>query len=325
VALTYHELTKHSVASVRAGAHGLDWPNKPLPFKVYTSLEGIPLPTDLPPPDVSALEAIAGGVQPDPARSVDLHLLSRLLYHANGITKLLRGAPFRAAACTGALYHIELYVICHELPDLDAGVYHYSAHDHALRLLRRGDYRAELGARAPAVIALTSTWWRNAWKYQARAYRHSFWDSGTILANLLAVAAAQHLPTLLRLGFVDAMVNRVLDVDPSHEAAICLVELGPGGSPPPAAPEVGALDLPTRQLSAQQISYPEITAAHAATSLADGTAWPPPAEPPEARKPSLPDALPLAPPIEQVIVRRGSARRSPTHPLGSISYGPSSR
>jgi hypothetical protein len=25
--------------------------------------------------------------------------------------------------------------------------------------------------------------WRNAIKYQAREYRHAFWDSGTILAN----------------------------------------------------------------------------------------------------------------------------------------------
>jgi hypothetical protein len=33
-----------------------------------------------------------------------------------------------------------------------------------------------------AVLYLSA--WRNAWKYQARTYRHCFWDAGTLLANL---------------------------------------------------------------------------------------------------------------------------------------------
>ena len=31
--------------------------------------------------------------------------------------------------------------MCGDLPDLEAGVYHYAAQDHALRQLRRGDLR----------------------------------------------------------------------------------------------------------------------------------------------------------------------------------------
>ena len=37
-------------------------------------------------------------------------------------------------------------------------------------------------ARAPATIICTGTYWRNAWKYQARTYRHFGWDSGTFKA-----------------------------------------------------------------------------------------------------------------------------------------------
>ncbi|HET6319766.1 MAG TPA: SagB/ThcOx family dehydrogenase, partial [Chloroflexota bacterium] len=221
MAADYHELTKHSLASVQANRHGLDWPNQPLPFKIYTSLDGLPLPTSFDASPAGALEALAGSVPPDPGVVLDSSLLARLLYYSNGITKLLRGMPFRAAACTGALYHIELYVACQGLPDLEAGVYHYSAHDHALRSLRRGDYRSALMAAcadeprvadAQAVVLFTSTFWRNSWKYQARAYRHSFWDSGTVLANLLAVAAAQRLTASLVLGFADPLVNRLLGV-----------------------------------------------------------------------------------------------------------------
>src|SRR5205814_1792831 len=78
-------------------------------------------------------------------------------------------------------------------------VYHYGAHDDGLRRLRAGDFRRVLVeatggepavAAAPVVAVCTSTFWRNAWKYRARAYRHSYWDSGTILANTLAPPAA---------------------------------------------------------------------------------------------------------------------------------------
>ncbi len=324
MAATYHELTKHSLHSVQSNVHYLDWSNQPLPFKMYATLGSVPLPTQLEPSDGSALEAIAGLLKPDPERVLDSALLARLLYYANGITKVLRGTPFRAAACTGALYHIELYVACQDLPDLAAGVYHYGAHDHALRQLRAGDFRSVLVeatggqvSATQAVLVLTSTFWRNAWKYQARAYRHSFWDSGTVLANLLAVANAQRLPASVVLGFADSAINQLLDVEPRHEAAICLVALGANGTLPPPGPPVEPLRYPTRALSAHEVEYPAIAEAHAATSLADGdavAAWRP--SPARATAPATPVVvLPPTPPIEQVITRRGSSRRFSHAPI----------
>jgi len=324
LARAYHELTQHSPRSVSANAHSLDWSNQPLPFKIYTALDGSRLPTQFEASAGSALHAIAGVVPPDPARVLDRLLLAQLLYYANGITKMLRGMPFRAAACTGALYHIELYVACQDLPELEAGVYHYSAHDHSLRQLRGGDYRAELvdatGAspevlHAQAIVALTSTFWRNSWKYQARAYRHSFWDSGTILANLLAVANAQKVLASLVVGFADAPVNRVLDVDPRLEAAVCLVALGANGAPPPPAPSVAPLDYPTRPLSAREVDYPAIAEALAATSLPGGSAAASWRAPGTAAPASAELTLPSTPPIEQVIAQRGSARRFSGAPI----------
>jgi SagB-type dehydrogenase family enzyme len=231
--------------------------------------------------------------------------------------------PFRAAACTGALYHIELYLACGDLHDLEAGLYHYGAHDNALRRLRRGDFRKVLVdasgaesavAQAPLVIVLTSTWWRNAWKYQSRAYRHAFWDSGTILANLLAVADGQSLAARVVVGFADSDVNGLLGVNPSQEGAIAMVALG---SDAPAAfdqPDVASLDLPTRPLSARQVDYPLIVDAHAASSLPSGAAaatWrsklPPPVE---SLTPGEPGES-----IESVILRRGSSRRFTHDPI----------
>jgi SagB-type dehydrogenase family enzyme len=298
---------------VRTSTHVLDWANQPLPFKIYSSVGGVPLPRDLPSSHAEA-------------DHLDIGLLARLCLYANGVTKTLRfpggEMPFRAAACTGALYHVELYLVCGPLADLEAGVYHYAAHNHALDRLRAGDFRAALLeasgaepaiAHAPVMAVLTSTWWRNAWKYQARAYRHVFWDSGTILANLLGVAAAHAVPARVVLGFADAAVNRLLDVDPEREAAVCLVALGDAAAPPAPPPPIAPLGLLTRRLSATEIDYPEIGAVHAATSLGSG-------EQAAAWRPGPASELTLVPlpgerAIEDVIRRRGSSRRFVHDPI----------
>ncbi len=336
----YHEGTKHSLQSIRASRHFLDWSNQPIPYKIYSTLEPLPLPREFAPSPGAALDAVLGLPGAAAGDQVpDLEALARLCFFSNGITKVLRLAggqmPFRAAACTGALFHIEHYLVCGDLPGLPAGVYHYGAHDHALRRLRAGDYRQVLVdatgaepavAAAPVVLVQTSTYWRNAWKYQARTYRHCFWDDGTVLANLLAVAAARELPARVVLGYADALVNRLLDVDPDHEAAISLVAIGRGGSPPPPAPPVEPLGLPTVPLSHHEVDYPAIRAMHAASSLAtaaEAAAWRGPLARPPGPAPRGP-LVPLTPlppearpqtPIETVIRRRGSARQFRRDPI----------
>jgi hypothetical protein len=123
-AFAYHEATKHSEHSISSSAHFLDWSNQPVPFKIIPDLEPIPLPA-FPYGDVPALVAIA---QPAPPRSEppDLPELARVLYLAAGITKVRRHAGgeilLRAYPNTGALHHVDLYVVAGELPDLAAGV-----------------------------------------------------------------------------------------------------------------------------------------------------------------------------------------------------------
>lgn len=266
---------------------------EPLPYKIYPALESIPLPRDFPASDLPALDTLAatGDVQFQIDRAVpDLNTIARLCLRSNGLLKRWRSPSgreieFRAAGCTGARYHLELYLVRGELPGLAAGVYHYAAHDHSLQRLRAGDYRAAVIAAtgqepaiaaAPVIAIWTSTFWRNAWRYQARAYRHVYWDTATALANLLAVAADERLPAQVVLGFADREINALLDVDGEREAAICLVALGRSDDTPPPSPEVTSLGLETVPLSAREINFPEIGAMHAASSLGSGSevsAW----------------------------------------------------
>ncbi|MDP9266388.1 MAG: SagB family peptide dehydrogenase [Chloroflexota bacterium] len=290
----YHESTKHSPASLAQSAHRLDWSNKPLPFKIYNSPDGISLPDDL----------------------------ARLCRYSNGVLRWRRGPSgerygFRAAPCTGALYHVELYLAAAERNDLAAGLYHYGAHDHRLRPLRHGDVRGALLraggafaplASAPLIVVLTSTFWRNAWKYRERAYRHVYWDGGVILANLLALLGETAGSASIVMGFVDDDVNRLVGADGTREAAFALVAIGSGAAPPHETPQFDDLALPTEPLSPREVRYRAIEEAHGASSLAsadDVVAW-------RTRADAISDtpAAPLAAPaIEEVIHRRRSARR----------------
>src|SRR5580693_3698975 len=264
----YHDGTKHSYWSIRSNPHVLDWANRPLPFKIYPTIEPLPLPRDVPQTGVTALSAIAQSLLPRSGDSApDVRDLARILYLSAGITKQRKHPGgeiyFRAAACTGALYEIELYVVTGDLKGLDAGVYHFNPADVSLRLLRKGDFRRNLAratawepavAQAPATIICTGTYWRNAWKYQARTYRHFGWDNGTLLANLLAISVASGLPAEIVLGFVDADVNRVLDLDTRHEVSLCLVPIGHrSDSSPPTPIEAHALGLETIPLSQREV------------------------------------------------------------------------
>src|SRR4051812_7685322 len=203
-AWAYHNATKHSEWSVRSTRHYLDWSNQPLPLKIYTTLDPIPLPRDADQTGIAALSAIgATTVEAENERIPSVRDLARLLYFSAGITKkkTFPGGEmyFRAASCTGGVYEFEVYLICGDLPGLGAGVYHFGPGDFALRLLRLGDHRGVVVqatatepsvAHAPAIIVCAGTYWRNAWKYRARTYRHFGWDNGTLLANMLAMAAA---------------------------------------------------------------------------------------------------------------------------------------
>ena len=122
-----------------------------------------------------------------------------------------------------------------------------------------------------AILVSASTYWRNAWKYRARAYRHCGWDNGTIVANLLAAAAGYGVPAKVVCGFVDDDVNRLLDLEEGREAALSLIPLGGAESPPaeplPEPPEIRPLNLETLPLSGRRVDYPAIGEIHGASGM----------------------------------------------------------
>lgn len=311
-AIDYHEATKHSEASLMTSRHYLDFNNKPIPFKIYLELPSISLPISFPTPEVNALSCISGMINQrshhdtnglttttktsrnsnnsSNTPELDAENLAEILFFSAGITREMK-YPYgnyymRAASATGALYPIELYVVCDDISsNLMAGVYHFSPADFSLTQIRKGTYKRYLAAAAnnqdiansAITVIFTSFAWRNAWKYQARSYRHWFWDSGVIAANLLATTYAMRLPTRIITGFLDDTVNQLLCVEDQREAAIAMAAIGAGSSKDTIAPSqqenevdrISFLRIPKiRALSKRgEINYPEIWELNQASKL----------------------------------------------------------
>ena len=335
MARRFHDATTHTPHSVRTSGHALDWDNKPFPFKIYTDAPTVELPREV---DVLAVPTLPALAAPAPAAArLTLAALTSLCYYAAGVTKK-KTYPgggevlFRAAASTGALYQTEVYVVAGDVEGLDPGLYHFCPGDFTLRGLRTGDVRAWLAeaaadprlTRRAATLVLSAIYWRNTWKYQARGYRHLFWDSGTMLANALAVGGALGLAPALVTGFVDAGVNALLGVDPEREAALELLALGPEGAAAAATGDRTASRHEVMPLSSDEVDYPALREIHRASSLRapeEVMAWRRPlALPPrEAGGPVI--ALPEPPadsrPLGEAIQRRGSTRRFGPAPLAA--------
>jgi SagB-type dehydrogenase family enzyme len=267
-------------------------------------------------------------------QDLGLNELAELLYFSGGITRKYRFGRelhyMRAASATGALYPIELYVVTGGIVGLEAGVYHFDPLGFQLSRMRRGDYRAELAAvsndsiaLAPATIAFTSLAWKNAWKYEARSYRHWFWDGGVIAANLIAVSGSTGLPTRMVQGFVDQTVNELLGLEDGKEATILLSPIGlqRQGRRDHSYKRIDPVPLNVRPLSEEETEYAGIWEAHRASSLQNRQVvdeWTKVQPSPSYSTRATYPMFPLTPPMTngtdsrtlgEVILQRGSTRR----------------
>lgn len=288
-ALDFHEQTKHSEVSVRARSRALDWSDKPNQFKLYDdpSLTRIFLPREFPRPEASALDAVLSTASTARiTEKVDIKTLAEVLFYSAGLTRemhLGQGETIymRAASATGALYPIEVYVVCGEMNGFKAGVYHFAPREFALVKLRDGDHRGYLASivgsgdkegvtSAPFTIVFTSLAWRNAWKYEERSYRHWFWDCGVIAANLLAVCASEGLKARLITGFIDKEVDGLLGLEKEKEATVALSPVGIGLETSATYllnTRLPQLRLKAVPLSEQETDYPIIWETNEASSL----------------------------------------------------------
>ena len=191
VARHYHEQTKHHFQRYARSAGSLDWANQPNPFRFYAGVEALPLPLLAVDPAGGhrSLYERSGNVYQGFTRST----IGACLELALGLSawKSVPGSTWslRMNPSSGNLHPTEAHLILPELPGVPGGIFHDQAYQHALeqRAVVPGRLGHQLQVHLQAegfLMACTSIFWREAWKYGERAFRYCQHDIGHALAGL---------------------------------------------------------------------------------------------------------------------------------------------
>ncbi|MGZ8583354.1 MAG: hypothetical protein ACXWXG_08515, partial [Actinomycetota bacterium] len=271
-------------------------------YKRYgQSLPRVPLPRSLPPTTVPAVAVLAGTADVAPTDLGPPHL-SRLLHLSAGVVRTTERPfatwLFRAAGSAGGRFPLEVYVAVPDGTGLPAGVHWYDPQDHAL--VRIGP---PPNGSTPAIV-VTGVPWRTGWRYRERGYRHVYWDAGTMLAQLLAVADSAANTVRLHTRFPDAAVAALVGADGVHEWPVAVVALGEGGPALDATGMAAAGDV-----DASPVEFPLVTTAQRTGERETlGSPW--------DRGAPVDAPVQGSDPIESVVLARGSQRRmDPTRGL----------
>lgn len=229
IAQHYHERTKYDPQTINTRSQPLDWSRQPVPFKEYKIGTAI----DLKPYLTDDLELSTS----DPT-TLWWQRFSRLLLCSYGLTAKIPtavGAHYlRAAPSAGGLYPAEIYIISRGTPILPAGLYNYQAQTHSLLHFWENDVWTKLQTacfwhpileNTQLAIVTTAVFFRSSWRYQDRAYRRIFLDTGHLLGNLeLASALNDFRPHLIG-SFMDEAMSHLLYLDADQEGTTAVLPL----------------------------------------------------------------------------------------------------
>lgn len=216
---------------------GVDYSTQPEVYKTYPGSEKIALPKISSPPEGSLHDALVKrkSVRQFADSAMSAESLSYLLWASTGISRSRQGHQFRTAPSAGALYPIETYVSVQNVSDIEQGIYHYAIADHALELIRGGDFSVEVAraaldqqmcSDAAVVIIWTAMFQRCKWKYRQRAYRYVYLDAGHIAENLALGATVLDLASCHIAAIYDDEANEIVDVDGTEESVIYMTAVG---------------------------------------------------------------------------------------------------
>jgi len=231
----FQEETKYGRG--RLGGGYLDWRGRPEATKSFPGTPRFKLDPPLREGGMPLWEAIGRRRSVREYKNIALTSteLSQLIWAGQGVTKKISGYELRAAPSAGALYPVETYLFIQNVDGFERGIYHYSAKEHTLELLRQGDFRSALVeaaldqdflAEAAVVFAWTAVFGRSKWKYRERAYRYVYLDAGHIAQNVALAAVALGLGSCQVAALYDDEVNALIGVDGQEESILYLTSVG---------------------------------------------------------------------------------------------------
>ena len=213
----------------------------PKPVKHYPKTQHVPLPAPAFHSEFSRALTERRTWRKFSKKPVELSLLGNLLGLTWGVRKWVEIPKIGAVAVKtspsgGALHPIEAYVLARNVSGLHSGIYHYSAADHRLELLRRGgssrqitDYLANQFwyGGAAFVVFMTAVFARTRWKYDyARAYRAVLIEAGHLCQTFCLTATWLGAAPFCTMAFADSKIEKALGVDGIAESVIYVAGAG---------------------------------------------------------------------------------------------------
>ncbi|VEP16100.1 SagB-type dehydrogenase domain protein [Hyella patelloides LEGE 07179] len=229
IAQHYHERTKYDPETIASKGKGLDWSKQPAPYKEYK----IGRVYDLK-PYLSSDREIAP--ESDDYNWLQLSLLLLTSYGLTAQYQTVYGNPIylRAAPSAGGLYPAEVYIVSKGNFWLPAGLYNYQVANHSLvhfwdsevwLQLQSACFEHPVLTEVDIALVTTAVFYRSAWRYEDRAYRRIFLDTGHLLGNVELAASINNYKAYLIGGFNDLALNKLLYLDAAEEGAIAVIPL----------------------------------------------------------------------------------------------------
>ncbi|TRU37787.1 MAG: SagB/ThcOx family dehydrogenase [Microcystis aeruginosa Ma_MB_F_20061100_S20] len=225
IAQYYHERTKYDPQTIASKSKGLDWSQQPHPFKEYKIGQTFDLKPYL-------------SRQIVPQKGDFWRRISRILGCSYGLTAKIAtmGSPLylRSAPSAGGLYPAEVYLICRGTEFLPAGLYSYQGQSHSLLLFWESDVWTNLQSacfwnpvleNTDIALVTSAIFYRSAWRYEDRAYRRIFLDTGHLLGNIELSASINDYRAHLIGGFNDSQMNELLYLDSEKESVMTVIPL----------------------------------------------------------------------------------------------------
>lgn len=217
---SYHEATKHHFHRYARSAGYMDWANQPNPFRYYEDAEQVPLGVPDSDPALSYTDLFTPAHKAgDP---LNINTLSTFLALSLGLSAWKKAGAgrwsLRINPSSGNLHPTEAHLILPTVPGMEGGIFHYFSYAHALE--RRADlpkgywpHVTDHFGGSGFLVALSTIFWRESWKYGERAYRYCNLDAGHAVAAL-SFAARLHNWTLTCLnGAGDGQIRSLLGFD----------------------------------------------------------------------------------------------------------------
>ncbi len=179
-------------------------------------------------------------------QSISRSQLSRIIYHTWGKLSMIQTEEFgqllhKSSPSAGARHPIEAYVVVNKVEGVEPGIYHYSAKNNALELLRKGDFRdlcikfsaGQTWTReTSAFFIMSAVVQRTAWKYRIpRVYRALLLDAGHLSQTFLLASTGLGLGAFCIGILSDSTIEKELGLDGVNEIALFAVGVGHRAAP----------------------------------------------------------------------------------------------